>query len=123
MPPVILRLRSLMASSAVRATLVTGMYGTFFLGSLFLERVRGFSAIEIGLAFLPMPMTVGIMSVSVTTRRLPVPGTASATTNPASCSPRMARLAEGSVTASASAIERCVAPPSRSIASRVRKRL
>ena len=67
-PPVILRLRSLMASSAVRATLVTGMYGTFFLGSLFLERVRGFSAIEIGLAFLPMPMTVGIMSVSVTTR-------------------------------------------------------
>jgi EmrB/QacA subfamily drug resistance transporter len=54
-PPAILRVRSLMASSAVRATLVTGMFATFFLGSLYLERVRGFDAIEIGLAFLPMP--------------------------------------------------------------------
>src|SRR3954447_2856390 len=67
-PPVVLKLRSLLASSAVRATLVTGMFGTFFLGSLYLERVRGFDAIDIGLAFLPMPLTVGIMSVSVTAR-------------------------------------------------------
>src|SRR4051794_3972687 len=67
-PPAVLKLRSLLASSAVRATLVTGMFGTFFLGSLYLERVRGFDAIDIGLAFLPMPLTVGIMSVSVTAR-------------------------------------------------------
>jgi EmrB/QacA subfamily drug resistance transporter len=67
-PPAILRLRSLMASSLVRATLVTGMFATFFLGSLYLERVRGFDAIQIGLAFLPMPLTVGVLSVSLTAR-------------------------------------------------------
>jgi EmrB/QacA subfamily drug resistance transporter len=67
-PPAVLRLRSLMASSVVRATLVTGMFATFFLGSLYLERVRGFDAIQIGLAFLPMPLTVGVLSVSVTAR-------------------------------------------------------
>jgi len=67
-PPAILRLRSLIASSAVRATLVTGMFATFFLGSLYLERVNGLDAIQIGLAFLPMPMMVGLMSVTVTQR-------------------------------------------------------
>jgi EmrB/QacA subfamily drug resistance transporter len=67
-PPAIFRVRSLMASSAVRATLVTGMFATFFLGSLYLERVRGFDAIEIGLSFLPMPLTVGLFSVSLTQR-------------------------------------------------------
>jgi len=67
-PPAVLRLRSLMASSAVRATLITGMFATFFLGSLYLEQVRGFDAIQIGLAFLPMPLTVGLMSVSLTAR-------------------------------------------------------
>ena len=67
-PPAVLRLRSLMASSVVRATLITGMFATFFLGSLYLERVRGFDAIQIGLAFLPMPLTVGVLSVSVTAR-------------------------------------------------------
>jgi MFS family permease len=44
------------------------MFATFFLGSLYLEQVRGFDAIQIGLSFLPMPLTVGLMSVSLTAR-------------------------------------------------------
>jgi EmrB/QacA subfamily drug resistance transporter len=67
-PPAILRLRSLMASSIVRGALVTGMYGTFFLGSLYLERARGFDAVQIGLSFLPMPIGIGLMSIGVTNR-------------------------------------------------------
>ena len=39
MPLRILRLRGLIGSSAVRGFLVTGMYSTFFLGTLYLEHV------------------------------------------------------------------------------------
>ena len=48
-PPAILRVRSLMTSSLIRGTLVTGMYGMFFLGALYLEQTRGFDAVQIGL--------------------------------------------------------------------------
>ncbi|MFL5845389.1 MAG: DHA2 family efflux MFS transporter permease subunit [Solirubrobacteraceae bacterium] len=67
-PPAILRVRSLMTSSLVRGALVTGMYGMFFLGALYLEQTRGFDAVEIGLAFLPMPIGIGFMSIVVTGR-------------------------------------------------------
>ena len=40
MPLRILRLRGLVGSSVVRGFLVTGMYSTFFLGTLYLEHVR-----------------------------------------------------------------------------------
>ena len=75
-PPSVLRLRSLMASSVVRGALVTGMYGTFFLGSLYLERARGFDAVQIGLSFLPMPIGIGLMSIGVTNRLIRRLGTA-----------------------------------------------
>ena len=39
MPLRILRLRGLIGSSVVRGLLVTGMYSTFFLGTLYLEHV------------------------------------------------------------------------------------
>jgi predicted MFS family arabinose efflux permease len=64
----VLRIRSLMASSVVRGALVTGMYGMFFLGALYLERSHGFDAVEIGLSFLPMPIGIGFMSLFVTGR-------------------------------------------------------
>jgi EmrB/QacA subfamily drug resistance transporter len=68
LPLRILRLRSLMGSSAVRGFLVTGMYSTFFLGTLYLEHVLHFSALQTGLAFLPWTVTVGILSLGVTAR-------------------------------------------------------
>jgi EmrB/QacA subfamily drug resistance transporter len=68
MPLRILRLRGLMASSAVRGFLVTGMYSTFFLGTLYLEHVLGYSSLDTGLAFLPWTMTVGVLSLGVTAR-------------------------------------------------------
>src|SRR3954447_19851792 len=67
-PPAILRVRSLMYSSVVRGAIVTGMFGAFFLGSLYLEKARGFDAVEIGLACLPRPVGIGLMSIGVTGR-------------------------------------------------------
>jgi EmrB/QacA subfamily drug resistance transporter len=68
MPLRILRLRGLIGSSVVRGFLVTGMYSTFFLGTLYLEHVRHFSALQTGLAFLPWTVTVGILSLGLTAR-------------------------------------------------------
>jgi EmrB/QacA subfamily drug resistance transporter len=68
MPLRILRLRGLIGSSAVRALLVTGMYSTFFLGTLYLEHVLHYSALRTGLAFLPWTVTVGIVSLGITAR-------------------------------------------------------
>jgi hypothetical protein len=68
MPLRILRLRSLIGSSVVRGFLVTGMYSTFFLGTLYLEHVLHYSALQTGLAFLPWTATVGILSLGVTAR-------------------------------------------------------
>lgn len=68
MPLRILRIRSLVGSSVVRGFIVTGMYSVFFLGTLYLERVLHFSALQTGLAFLPWTVTVGILSLGVTAR-------------------------------------------------------
>jgi EmrB/QacA subfamily drug resistance transporter len=68
MPLRVLRLRMLMGSSLVRGLLVTGMFSAFFLGSLYLERVLGYSAINTGLAFLPLTASIAIMSVGLSAR-------------------------------------------------------
>ena len=68
MPLRILTLRGLIGSSVVRGFVVTGMYSTFFLGTLCLEHVLHFSALQTGLAFLPWTVTVGILSLGVTAR-------------------------------------------------------
>ena len=68
MPLRILRLRMLMGSSLVRGLLVTGMFSAFFLGSLYLERVLGYDAIDTGLAFMPLTLAIAIMSMGVSAR-------------------------------------------------------
>jgi EmrB/QacA subfamily drug resistance transporter len=68
MPLRILRLRMLMGSSLVRGLLVTGMFSAFFLGSLYLERVLGYNAIDTGLAFMPLTASIAVMSIGVSAR-------------------------------------------------------
>jgi EmrB/QacA subfamily drug resistance transporter len=68
MPPRMLRLRGLVSSSVVRGFLVTAMYSTFFLGTLYLEHVRHYGALQTGLAFLPWTLTVGALSLGITAR-------------------------------------------------------
>jgi EmrB/QacA subfamily drug resistance transporter len=68
LPLRILRSRSLTGSNVVRGFLVIGMFSSFFIGALYLERVLGFSSVETGLAFLPMTLSIGVLSVAVTPR-------------------------------------------------------
>jgi len=64
----ILRVPGLAASSVVRGFLVTGMFSTFLLGVLYLQHVHGYGALETGLAFLPLTLMLGLMSLGVTAR-------------------------------------------------------
>src|SRR5580692_10022883 len=68
MPLRILRLRTLMGSSLVRGLLVTGMYSSFFLGALYLERVLGYDAIDTGLAFMPLTVAIAVLSMGISAR-------------------------------------------------------
>jgi predicted MFS family arabinose efflux permease len=45
-----------------------GMFGTFFLGSLYLRRILGYDPLQIGLAFLPVAVMMGTLSVRYTDR-------------------------------------------------------
>ena len=71
MPLRILRVHGLVSASLVRGLLVTGMYSTFFLGTLYLEHVRHYSALETGAAFLPWTLTVAALSQGITARLVP----------------------------------------------------
>ena len=68
MPLRILRLRGLIGASVVRALLVPGMFATFFLGTLYLEHIRHYDAVQTGAAFLPWTLTVAALSMGVTAR-------------------------------------------------------
>jgi MFS family permease len=62
-PLSIFRSRSISGANAIQALSVAGMFGMFFLGSLYLERVLGYSPLEIGMAFLPVTVVMGTLSV------------------------------------------------------------
>ncbi len=68
MPLRILKLRGLVGSCITRGFLVTGMYGTWFLGTLYLEHVLHYDAIRTGLAFMPWTLTVLALSLGITRR-------------------------------------------------------
>src|SRR5262245_17389968 len=59
----IFRSRNVSGANIVQALLVAGMFGMFFMGALYLERVLGYDPLEIGLAFLPTPPVVGLLSL------------------------------------------------------------
>jgi EmrB/QacA subfamily drug resistance transporter len=68
LPLEILRLRSLMVASSLRALMVCGMWASFFIGALYLQRVRGMGPIATGAAFLPQTLTVAALSLGPTAR-------------------------------------------------------
>jgi EmrB/QacA subfamily drug resistance transporter len=63
MPLRIFRSRNVSGANVVQALLVAGMFGMFFMGSLYMQRVLGYDALEIGLAFLPATLIMGTLSV------------------------------------------------------------
>jgi EmrB/QacA subfamily drug resistance transporter len=63
MPLRLFRSRNVVGANSVQALLVAGMFGMFFLGALYLQRVLGYSALEVGLAFLPTTVVMGGLSL------------------------------------------------------------
>jgi EmrB/QacA subfamily drug resistance transporter len=64
----IFRTRTLTTANAATVLLVGGMYSLFFFGTLYFQEIKGFSALESGLAFLPQ--TAGIIGGSILSQRL-----------------------------------------------------
>jgi EmrB/QacA subfamily drug resistance transporter len=64
----IFRSREVSGANAIQALLVAGMYGMFFLGALYLERILGYDPLAIGLAFLPTTLIMGGLSLRYTER-------------------------------------------------------
>jgi EmrB/QacA subfamily drug resistance transporter len=62
MPLRLFRSRTVSGANAVQALLVVGMFGMFFLGALYMQRVLGYNALQVGLAYLPLTGVMGTMS-------------------------------------------------------------
>jgi EmrB/QacA subfamily drug resistance transporter len=62
--------RNVVGANTVQALLVAGMFGMFFLGALYLQKVLGYSALEVGLAFLPTTIVMGGLSLGLSEKLL-----------------------------------------------------
>jgi EmrB/QacA subfamily drug resistance transporter len=54
--------RNVSGANVVQVLTVAGMFGMFFMGSLYLELVQGYDALQIGLAFLPICIIMGTLT-------------------------------------------------------------
>jgi EmrB/QacA subfamily drug resistance transporter len=68
MPLRIFRSRPVAAANAIQILSVAGMFGMFFLGALYLRLVLGYDPLEIGLAFLPVTIAMGTLSIRYSER-------------------------------------------------------
>ena len=60
--------RNVSGANGIQALLVIGMFGMFFLGALYMQRILGYEPLEVGLAFLPWTIVMAVMSIRVTAR-------------------------------------------------------
>jgi EmrB/QacA subfamily drug resistance transporter len=63
MPLRLFRSRMLAGANVVQALAVVGMFGMFFLGALYLQQILGYDALGVGLAFLPVTVVMGAVSL------------------------------------------------------------
>jgi EmrB/QacA subfamily drug resistance transporter len=68
MPLHVFKSRNVSGANLIQVMTVAGLFGMFFLGTLYLERVLGFDPLEIGLAFLPATIVMGIFSAGLSAR-------------------------------------------------------
>ncbi len=64
----IFRSRPVVAANVIQILSVAGMFGMFFLGALYLRRVLGYDALQIGAAFLPVTIAMGTLSIRYSER-------------------------------------------------------
>ncbi|MFH9084013.1 MFS transporter [Streptomyces sp. NPDC017673] len=62
------RSRLLTGANAVQVLMIATMYGFQFIGALYLQRVLGHGALATGTAFLPAPITIGVLMLGLSAR-------------------------------------------------------
>jgi EmrB/QacA subfamily drug resistance transporter len=65
LPLRVFRSRNVTGANLIQVLMVAGLFGMFFLGSLYLQRVLGYDPVQIGLAFLPVALVIGGLSLGV----------------------------------------------------------
>ncbi len=68
LPLRILASRAVAGANLIQVLMIAGMFGMFFLGALYLEKVLGYDPLRIGLAFLPVAVGIGALSLGVSAR-------------------------------------------------------
>ncbi len=69
-PLAIFRTRTTGGASLVGALMVAGLFGQFFMGALYLQRVLRFDTLQVGLAFLPLSLGITTLSLGFTARAI-----------------------------------------------------
>src|SRR3712207_3734674 len=64
----IFRSRNVTGANLIQVLSVAGMFGMFFLGALYLQRILAYDALQTGLAFMPVTILMGTLSVRYTDR-------------------------------------------------------
>jgi EmrB/QacA subfamily drug resistance transporter len=68
LPLRILRSRNVAGANLVQVLMVSGLFGMFFLGVLYMQRVLGYDAVQTGFAFLPVSVGIGALSLGFSAR-------------------------------------------------------
>jgi EmrB/QacA subfamily drug resistance transporter len=68
LPLRIFRSRNISGANLIQALMVAGLFGMFFMGTLYLQRVLGYDAMQVGFAFLPVALAIGTLSVDFSAR-------------------------------------------------------
>jgi MFS family permease len=64
----VFRSSTVTVANLMQALMVAGVFGMFFLGALYLQRVLRYDPVEVGLAFLPVALGIAAMSLLATPR-------------------------------------------------------
>ena len=68
MPLRMFRSRNIAGANVIQFLMVGGLFGMFVLGALYMQGVLGYDAVETGLAFLPVSIGIGVLSVGLAPR-------------------------------------------------------
>ncbi|MEU3349645.1 MFS transporter [Streptomyces sp. NPDC006700] len=68
LPLKIFRSRSLTAANIVQFMMIAGMFGLLFFGTLYVQRVLGYSSLEAGLGFVPIAVVIAGISIGLSAR-------------------------------------------------------
>jgi EmrB/QacA subfamily drug resistance transporter len=64
----VFRSRTTAAANLIQTLMIAGIFGMFFLGALYLQQVLHYNSIGVGLAFLPVALGIGALSLRLTPR-------------------------------------------------------